>query len=111
MSIGIVGLGYVGLPLAMEFAEAGMDVIGVDLDATKVAGLREGRSHIEDVPDARLGAVLERCSFTTRIVDAARGRGRPDLRADAAERQPRAGPRPAAGRRARARAASCARVS
>jgi UDP-N-acetyl-D-glucosamine dehydrogenase len=69
MSIGIVGLGYVGLPLAMEFAEAGMDVIGVDLDATKVAGLREGRSHIEDVPDARLGAVLERCSFTTRIVD------------------------------------------
>jgi UDP-N-acetyl-D-glucosamine dehydrogenase len=69
MSIGIVGLGYVGLPLAMEFAEAGMDVIGVDLDATKVAGLSEGRSHIEDVADERLGAVLERCRFGTRFVD------------------------------------------
>ena len=40
MSVGIVGLGYVGLPLAMEFAEAGIDVIGVDVDAQKVAGLR-----------------------------------------------------------------------
>src|SRR3954471_14791150 len=69
MSIGIVGLGYVGLPLAMEFAEAGMDVIGVDVDMPKVAGLREGRSHIEDVSDERLGAVLSRCRFTTRPAD------------------------------------------
>jgi UDP-N-acetyl-D-glucosamine dehydrogenase len=69
MSIGIVGLGYVGLPLAMEFAEAGMDIIGVDLDATKVAGLREGRSHIEDVSDERLAGVLERCKFGTRFVE------------------------------------------
>jgi UDP-N-acetyl-D-glucosamine dehydrogenase len=66
MSIGIVGLGYVGLPLAMEFAEAGMDVIGLDVDAQKVARLREGRSHIEDVADERLGGVLSRCTFTTR---------------------------------------------
>jgi UDP-N-acetyl-D-glucosamine dehydrogenase len=69
MSVGIVGLGYVGLPLAMEFAEAGIDVIGVDVDPQKVANLRKGRSHIEDVADARLGAVLERCSFSTRFVD------------------------------------------
>ena len=69
MSIGIVGLGYVGLPLAMEFAEAGMDVIGVDVDAQKVAGLRGGRSHIEDVADERLTAVLERCHFSTRFVE------------------------------------------
>jgi UDP-N-acetyl-D-glucosamine dehydrogenase len=69
MSIGIVGLGYVGLPLAMEFAEAGLDVIGVDVDAQKVAGLREGRSHIEDVPDERLAGVLERCRFSTRFVE------------------------------------------
>jgi UDP-N-acetyl-D-glucosamine dehydrogenase len=69
MSIGIVGLGYVGLPLAMEFAEAGLDVIGVDVDAQKVAGLREGRSHIEDVPDERLQVVLERCRFSTRAVE------------------------------------------
>jgi len=69
MSIGIVGLGYVGLPLAMEFAEAGLDVIGVDVDAQKVAGLREGRSHIEDVGDERLAGVLERCRFSTRFVE------------------------------------------
>jgi UDP-N-acetyl-D-glucosamine dehydrogenase len=69
MSIGIVGLGYVGLPLAMEFAEAGEDVIGVDVDAQKVAGLRQGRSHIEDVSDARLAGALQRCRFTTRMVE------------------------------------------
>jgi UDP-N-acetyl-D-glucosamine dehydrogenase len=69
MSVGIVGLGYVGLPLAMEFAEAGIEVIGVDVDANKVKALRAGRSHIEDVPDERLGAVLERCRFSTRFVD------------------------------------------
>src|ERR1700712_4897129 len=69
MSVGIVGLGYVGLPLAMEFAEAGVDVIGVDVDAAKVAGLREGRSHIEDVSDERLQAALEHCRFSTRAVE------------------------------------------
>jgi UDP-N-acetyl-D-glucosamine dehydrogenase len=69
MSIGIVGLGYVGLPLAMEFAEAGYDVIGVDVDASKVAALRAGRSHVEDIPDERVQAVLDRCSFTTRFVE------------------------------------------
>jgi UDP-N-acetyl-D-glucosamine dehydrogenase len=69
MRIGIVGLGYVGLPLAVAFAEAGCDVIGVEIDAGKVAALRAGRSHIEDITDARLGAVLERCEFTTRFVE------------------------------------------
>jgi UDP-N-acetyl-D-glucosamine dehydrogenase len=69
MSIGIVGLGYVGLPLAMEFAEAGHDVIGVDVDLQKASMLRAGRSHIEDVPDERLQAQLERCHFSTRFVD------------------------------------------
>ena len=69
MSIGIVGLGYVGLPLAIGFAEAGFDVIGVDVDQAKIAALREGRSHVEDIPSERLGAVLERCSFTTRFVE------------------------------------------
>src|SRR3954454_6489646 len=64
MKIGIVGLGYVGLPLAVAFAEAGCDVVGLDVDQGKVAALREGRSHIEDIPDARLGAVLARCKFT-----------------------------------------------
>jgi UDP-N-acetyl-D-glucosamine dehydrogenase len=69
MSIGIVGLGYVGLPLAVAFAEAGEDVIGVDVDPGKVNGLREGRSHIEDVPSSALARVAGRVEYTTRAVD------------------------------------------
>jgi UDP-N-acetyl-D-glucosamine dehydrogenase len=69
MNIGIVGLGYVGLPLAVTFAEAGCDVVGIDVDPAKVAGLREGRSHIEDIPSERLSAVVERCTFSTRFVE------------------------------------------
>jgi UDP-N-acetyl-D-glucosamine dehydrogenase len=69
MSVGIVGLGYVGLPLAVGFAEAGIDVIGIDVDQTRIAALREGRSHIEDITSERLGAVLERCMFTSRFVE------------------------------------------
>jgi UDP-N-acetyl-D-glucosamine dehydrogenase len=67
MNVGIVGLGYVGLPLAMEFADAGIDVVGVDVDATKVARLMAGRSHVEDVSDARLVEALPRCTFSTHI--------------------------------------------
>jgi UDP-N-acetyl-D-glucosamine dehydrogenase len=69
MRIGIVGLGYVGLPLAVAFAEAGCDVVGVDVDGGKVAALGQGRSHVEDISDARLAAALERCEFTTRFVE------------------------------------------
>src|SRR3954454_22286565 len=69
MSIGIVGLGYVGLPLAVAFAEAGCDVVGIDVDQSKINGLRGGHSHIEDIPDERLAGVLDRCSFSTRYVE------------------------------------------
>jgi UDP-N-acetyl-D-glucosamine dehydrogenase len=55
-TVGIVGLGYVGLPLAVVMAEAGYKVIGVDLDPDKIAALRQGRSYIEDVS----GEVLAR---------------------------------------------------
>ena len=101
MKIGIVGLGYVGLPLAVAFAEAGCDVVGLDVDPGKIAALREGRSHIEDIPDERLAAVLERCAFTTRYVELHEADGDPRLRPDAADAQPRAGPRAAAVRVAR----------
>lgn len=57
MTIGIVGLGYVGLPLAVAFAEAGERVVGVDRSAERVAALRAGHSHVEDVPDERLAAL------------------------------------------------------
>jgi UDP-N-acetyl-D-glucosamine dehydrogenase len=69
MRIGIVGLGYVGLPLAVAFAEADCDVVGIDVDTARVAALRAGRSHVEDVPDDRLGAILDRCVFSTRFVE------------------------------------------
>jgi UDP-N-acetyl-D-glucosamine dehydrogenase len=52
--IGIVGLGYVGLPLAVEFAEAGFRVIGVDITESKVKLLNDGESYIPDVPSERL---------------------------------------------------------
>lgn len=52
--VGVVGLGYVGLPLAVAFAEAGFSVVGVDVDAEKVAALQAGESYVEDVPAAML---------------------------------------------------------
>ena len=51
--IGIIGLGYVGLPLAVEFAHAGFDVTGFDVDAAKVAAINAGRSYIGDVAQRR----------------------------------------------------------
>jgi UDP-N-acetyl-D-glucosamine dehydrogenase len=52
--VGIVGLGYVGLPLAVEFAEAGFDVIGVDVSESKVQMLTKGESYVGDIPTERL---------------------------------------------------------
>ena len=52
--VGVVGLGYVGLPLAMTFAEAGFRVLGLDVDAAKVERLRAGESYLETVAGARV---------------------------------------------------------
>ncbi len=49
---GVIGLGYVGLPLAVEFAKAGYDATGMDLDPVKVSAINDGRSYIDDVPTA-----------------------------------------------------------
>src|SRR5690606_23746954 len=57
MKVGILGLGYVGLPLAVAFAEAGEEVIGLDLDPAKVEALAAGRSYIEDVPTDSIAAL------------------------------------------------------
>jgi UDP-N-acetyl-D-glucosamine dehydrogenase len=67
MSVGIVGLGYVGLPLAVSFAEAGEKVVGVDISAARVAQVRAGESYIEDIPSSRLQAVADRLEATTRM--------------------------------------------
>jgi UDP-N-acetyl-D-glucosamine dehydrogenase len=61
--LGVIGLGYVGLPLAIEFARAGFPVVGYDVDQKKVADLMAGRSYIPDVPSAHLAEVLKSGKF------------------------------------------------
>ena len=57
--VGIVGLGYVGLPLAVEFAKAGFSVTGIDVQASKVDVLNQGGSYIQDVPTSALAPLVE----------------------------------------------------
>jgi UDP-N-acetyl-D-glucosamine dehydrogenase len=66
----VIGLGYVGLPLAVEFAEAGYTVTGVDLDQGKVDALREGRSYIADIPSARIAALATGRLHATTVYEA-----------------------------------------
>ena len=56
--VGVIGLGYVGLPLAVEFALAGFHVTGFDVDAAKVSAITDGRSYIPDVPQGDLARVV-----------------------------------------------------
>ena len=55
---GIVGLGYVGLPLAVELAQAGYRVLGFEVKPDVVDGLNAGRSHVKDVTDKQLQAAV-----------------------------------------------------
>ncbi len=64
MRVGIIGLGYVGLPLAVAFAEAGCEVVGVDADQRRVGRLRRSESDVEDVASERLRSVAERFTVT-----------------------------------------------
>ena len=50
--LGVIGLGYVGLPLAVEFGKAGFQVIGIDVNAARITSLKQGRSHVQDVSHA-----------------------------------------------------------
>src|SRR5213594_3988356 len=61
---GIIGLGYVGLPLALEFARAGLHTVGIDVDPEKVDAIRHGRSYIVDVTDAEVAAQVEAGGLT-----------------------------------------------
>jgi UDP-N-acetyl-D-glucosamine dehydrogenase len=65
-TVGIIGLGYVGLPLAVAFAKEGCDVIAVDIDSRKIEAIEAGDSYIEDVPSALLGELSDRIHATTR---------------------------------------------
>jgi UDP-N-acetyl-D-glucosamine dehydrogenase len=71
MKVGIIGIGYVGLPLAVAFAEAGHEVWGVEVDPARVAALERGESYVEDISSERLQAVLDRLRATTRYADLA----------------------------------------
>ncbi|HTR36746.1 MAG TPA: nucleotide sugar dehydrogenase, partial [Bryobacteraceae bacterium] len=57
--VGVVGLGYVGLPLAVEFAAAGFSVTGIDLQAEKVKQINQGSSYIQDVPPEQVRSLVE----------------------------------------------------
>jgi UDP-N-acetyl-D-glucosamine dehydrogenase len=62
----VVGLGYVGLPLAVAFAKAGMPVIGVDADASRIEHIGRGQSPVEDVPDDELAPLVKTGRLTVR---------------------------------------------
>ena len=66
MKIGVIGLGYVGLPLAVEFAEAGHEVVGVETSQARLASLQRGESHVEDVSSERIAALGDRLRATSR---------------------------------------------
>jgi UDP-N-acetyl-D-glucosamine dehydrogenase len=55
----VIGLGYVGLPLAVEYAEAGFQVTGLEVDEGKVERLNRGESYIRDIPDSRIRPLVE----------------------------------------------------
>jgi UDP-N-acetyl-D-glucosamine dehydrogenase len=61
--IGVVGLGYVGLPLAIEFAKKGFETVGIDLDKTKIASLQKGKNYIQDIADEFVSEAVENGSF------------------------------------------------
>jgi UDP-N-acetyl-D-glucosamine dehydrogenase len=65
-TVGVIGLGYVGLPLAVAFAQEGCEVIAVDIDARKVHAIQAGESYIEDVPSRALRELAGRIRAGTR---------------------------------------------
>src|SRR5688500_6912599 len=69
MDIGIIRLGYGGLPLAVGFAEEGHSVVGLDTEPEKIAAIGRGESYIEDVASDRLAAVSGRLHATRRVAD------------------------------------------
>jgi UDP-N-acetyl-D-glucosamine dehydrogenase len=71
MTVGVIGLGYVGLPLVVAFAEAGDRVVALDIDPQKVAAVAAGESYIEDISSERLAEVGGSIKATTRYADLA----------------------------------------
>lgn len=59
MNVGVIGLGYVGLPLLVELGKSGFKATGIDIDATKVQAINRGTSYIDDVPSSDLKKLVE----------------------------------------------------
>ncbi len=72
MAVGVIGLGYVGLPLVVAFAEAGEQVVAVDVDTRKIAAISAGESYIEDISSERLQSVLGQIEASTHYAPLAR---------------------------------------
>ncbi|MBN1435397.1 UDP-N-acetyl-D-glucosamine dehydrogenase, partial [Candidatus Fermentibacterales bacterium] len=62
-SVAVIGLGYVGLPLALELVRGGCRVVGVDIDESKASALMEGRSYIKDISPDRITSALSTGRF------------------------------------------------
>ncbi|HSR16515.1 MAG TPA: NAD(P)-binding domain-containing protein, partial [Ignavibacteriaceae bacterium] len=62
--VGIIGLGYVGLPLALEFAKKGFEVIGFDVDERKIPLLLKGKSYIKHINEERIKEAVDAKIFT-----------------------------------------------
>src|SRR5690242_11383140 len=62
--LAVIGLGYVGLPMAIEFAQAGYSVVGIDNDNRRVDQLKEGRSYILDVSEKQIRSCGEKLTAT-----------------------------------------------
>ena len=62
--VAVVGLGYVGLPLAVALAASGYEVVGIDLDPAKIQAVNQGRSYIADVADTDLLAPVSYTHLT-----------------------------------------------
>src|SRR4249920_499231 len=62
--LGVIGLGYVGLPLAVEFAHAGFRVTGIDINEGRVKKLQRGISYIQDVPTSEVRALVRAGNLT-----------------------------------------------
>ncbi len=65
--VGVIGQGYVGLPLALVFAEAGFPTVGFDVDAEKIAALKRGQSYIRHLGAERVAAAVESGRLSARM--------------------------------------------
>jgi len=67
MNIAIVGLGYVGLPLSLQFGRSGVKVLGLDIDPAKVEALREGRSYIKHIESSAVAELVKAGKFSASV--------------------------------------------